>query len=123
MLSIVPRSCSFSRATGNTGWRVFWKSLSSCVSVSMYLCGKEIEAGRLNEDLIAPCQLQLPKALLADFDFDQFLVFPAVAHQFQAHYRANRENVRDTRRNGAIAINTLVDAVNMNVMRAHIGHG
>ena len=23
------RSCSFSRATGNTGWRGFWKSLSS----------------------------------------------------------------------------------------------
>jgi hypothetical protein len=51
----------------------------------MYLRWKKIKAGRLNENLFAARQLQFKRTLFADFDFDQFLVFPAVVHHLKAH--------------------------------------
>src|SRR5690349_21783630 len=88
----------------------------------VYLRRKEIEAGRFDENLIPSRQLQFTKALPADFDFNQFLVFAVIAHQLEANYRAHRENVGHMGSNCSLPIQGIVHLIHMDVMRTHIRH-
>ena len=86
----------------------------------VYLTGEEIKARGFDEDLIASHQLQFTKALLCDFDLDQFLAFAVVADQFKTDYRADRENMGHVRRKRAAVVNHPVD---MDIVGTHVSYG